>query len=202
MHPRFPANVQLLTQRSYRWQRAVYLVDDPHAPLHLEHKKGKESSPYLQYIIENYNNLPEYMVFLHAHQYSEHVDFPEQDNALTIQRLQLKYLKKTGYLNLRCDRDPGCPAEIQPFRQTAGHTAELAFAGAWIGIFNNTDIPKTIATPYGSQFAVTREQVLRRPRSDYKSYQDWYMTTELDNKTRNGVFEYLWHIIFGQDPVL
>lgn len=142
------------------------------------------------------------MVFLHAHRYSEHIDFPKQDNALNIQILQLNYLKKTGYLNLRCDWSPGCPAGIQPFRQMAGHTAELAFAGAWIGIFNNTDIPKTVATPYGSQFAVTREQVLKRPRRDYQSYQDWYMTTELDDKTRNSVFGYLWHIIFGQDPVL
>jgi hypothetical protein len=28
------------------------------------------------------------------------------------------------------------------------------------------------------------------------------MTTELDDETSGRVFEYLWHIIFGQDPVL
>ncbi|KAK4868544.1 hypothetical protein LT330_006746 [Penicillium expansum] len=183
------------------WQHAVYLVDDPEASLQVEQNKGKESSAYLQYILDNYEKLPEYMVFLHAHQYSGHVEFWEQDNVLTVQRLQLDYLRQVGYLNLRCDWSPGCPDEVQPFRQTAGRTTELAFAGAWIRIFNNTDVPEIVATPCCAQFAVTREQVLQRPRSAYESYHHWLMTTELDDETSGRVFEYIWHIIFGQDPV-
>ncbi|KAJ5957998.1 uncharacterized protein N7479_005148 [Penicillium vulpinum] len=183
------------------WQHAVYLVDDPEASLQVEQNKGKESSAYLQYILDNYDGLPEYMVFLHAHQYSGHVEFWQQDNVLTVQRLQLDYLRQVGYLNLRCDWSPGCPDEVQPFRQMAGRTTELAFAGAWIRIFNNTDVPEIVATPCCAQFAVTRGQVLQRPRSAYESYHHWLMTTELDDETSGRVFEYLWHIIFGQDPV-
>ncbi|KAJ9490452.1 hypothetical protein VN97_g2803 [Penicillium thymicola] len=183
------------------WQHAVYLVDDPEASLQLEQNKGKESNAYLQYILDNYDKLPEYMVFLHAHQYSGHVEFWEQDNVLTVQRLQLDYLRQVGYLNLRCDWNPGCPDEVHPFRQMAGRTTELAFAGAWIRIFNNTDVPEIVATPCCAQFAVTREQVLQRPRSAYESYHDWLMTTELDDETSGRVFEYIWHVIFGQDPV-
>jgi hypothetical protein len=37
------------------------------AQLENEQNKGKESSAYLQYILDNYDKLPEYMVFLHAH---------------------------------------------------------------------------------------------------------------------------------------
>jgi len=195
-------NPKLIQISNRRWQHAVYLVDDPEASLTVEQNKGKESNAYLQYIRDNYDKLPEYMVFLHAHQYSGHVEFWEQDNVLTVQRLQLDYLRKAGYLNLRCDWSPGCPDEVQPFRQMAGRTTELAFAGAWIRIFNNTDIPEIVATPCCAQFAVTREQVLKRPRSDYESYHHWLMTTELDDETSGRVFEYLWHIIFGQDPVL
>ncbi|KAJ5146550.1 Protein of unknown function DUF3431 [Penicillium bovifimosum] len=190
-----------LEEQLPEWQHAVYLVDDPEASLSVKHNKGKESNAYLQYILDNYHKLPEYIVFLHAHQYSGHVEFWEQDNVLTVQRLQLDYLRKVGYLNLRCDWSPGCPDEVQPFRQTAGRTTELAFAGAWLRIFNNTDVPEIVATPCCAQFAVTREQVLQRPRSDYESYHRWLMTTELDDETSGRVFEYLWHIIFGQDPV-
>jgi hypothetical protein len=186
----------------YRWQHAVYLVDDPEASLPVEQNKGKESNAYLQYILDNYDTLPEYMVFLHAHQYSAHVEFWEQDNVLTVQRMQLDHLRQAGYLNLRCDWSPGCPDEVQPFRQMAGRTTELAFAGAWLRIFNNTDVPEIVATPCCAQFAVTREQVLQRPRSDYESYHRWLMTTELDDETSGRIFEYLWHIIFGQDSVL
>ncbi|CAI7571756.1 unnamed protein product [Penicillium viridicatum] len=183
------------------WQHAVYLVDDPEASLQVEQNKGKESNAYLQYILDNYDKLPEYMVFLHAHQYSGHVEFWEQDNVLTVQRLQLDYLRQVGYLNLRCDWNPGCPDEVQPFRQMAGRTTELAFAGAWMRIFNNTDVPEIVATPCCAQFAVTRNQVLQRPRSAYESYHNWLMTTELDDETSGRVFEYIWHVIFGQDPV-
>ncbi|OQE35443.1 hypothetical protein PENCOP_c013G01829 [Penicillium coprophilum] len=194
-------NTDWLEDQLPEWQHAVYLVDDPEADLPVEQNKGKESSAYLQYILDNYDKLPEYMVFLHAHQYSGHVEFWEQDNVLTVRRLQLDYLRQVGYLNLRCDWSPGCPDEVQPFRQTAGRTTELAFAGAWIRIFNNTNVPEIVATPCCAQFAVTKEQVLQRPRSAYESYHYWLMTTELDDETSGRVFEYIWHIIFGQDPV-
>ncbi|KAJ5382014.1 uncharacterized protein N7496_004442 [Penicillium cataractarum] len=183
------------------WQHAVYVVDEPDFEYTVQMNKGKESNIYLQYIIDHYHKLPEYMVFLHAHRNADHVEFWEQDNALTVQRLQLDYLKKVGYVNLRCGWGPGCPDEVQPFRQLDGRTTEIAFAGAWIRIFNNTDVPEVVATPCCAQFGVTRAQVHARPLSDYQSFHRWLMETELDDETSGRVFEYLWHIIFGQDPV-
>ncbi|KAJ5626522.1 hypothetical protein N7528_003949 [Penicillium herquei] len=183
------------------WPSAVYVVDDPDAEFHVQQNKGKESNIYLQYIIDHYDKLPDYMVFLHAHRTSAHVEFDEQDNVLTVQRLQLDYVRQAGYANLRCDWGPGCPDEVYPFRQLAGRTTEIAFAGAWIRIFNNTDIPEIVGTPCCAQFAVTREQVHARPLSDYQHFHTWLMETELDDETSGRVFEYLWHIIFGQDPV-
>lgn len=185
-----------------RWQHAVYIVDDSEAELHVQANKGKESNIYLQYILDHYYSLPDYIVFLHAHRISPHVEFYEQDNVLTVRRLQLDYLRKAGYVNLRCQWGPGCPDELQPYRQLDGHTAEIAFTGAWVQMFNNTDVPAVVATPCCAQFAVTRQQVLARPLSDYETYHRWLMETELDDETSGRVFEYLWHVIFGQDPVL
>ncbi|KAJ5688818.1 hypothetical protein N7462_003210 [Penicillium macrosclerotiorum] len=183
------------------WQHAVYDVDDPDAEFHVQQNKGRESNVYLQYIIDHYDKLPEYMVFMHAHRSSGHVEFWEQDNALTIQRLQLPFLEEAGYVNLRCNWSPGCPDEVHPFRQLEGRTTEIAFAGAWMGIFNNTNIPEVVAAPCCAQFAVTKAQVHARPLSDYQAYHKWLMQTELDDDTSGRVFEYLWHIIFGQEPV-
>ncbi|KAJ5566736.1 uncharacterized protein N7459_010118 [Penicillium hispanicum] len=189
------------TPHADRWQHAVYAIDEPNSEYSVQANKGKESNVYLQYIMDHYHKLPEYMVFLHADRFSWHTEFEEQDNALTVQHLQLDFLNRTGYVNLRCDWEPGCPDEVHPFRQMAERTTEIAFAGAWMGIFNNTDIPDTIAAPCCAQFAVTRKQVLARPLSDYQAYHSWLMATELDDETSGRVFEYLWHIIFGQDPV-
>lgn len=178
------------------------MVEDPQAKFAVSKNKGKESNVYLQYIMDHYHNLPQYIVFMHSHRNAWHVEMENQDNAVVVQRLQLKYLNQTGYVNLRCDWGPGCPDEVRPFRQSNGRTTEIAFAGAWMRIFNNTAIPDVIAAPCCAQFAVTREQVLNRPLSDYQSYHQWLMETELDDETSGRVFEYLWHIIFGRDPVL
>ncbi|KAJ5182420.1 hypothetical protein N7492_000036 [Penicillium capsulatum] len=194
-------DVSWLEDELPEWQHAVYRVDDPDATLKISQNKGKEGNAYLQYITDHYDHLPEYMVFLHSHQFSHHVELPEQDNALTVRRLQLEFLKQTGYVSLRCEWDPGCPDEVHPFRQLDGRTTEIAFAGAWMRIFNNTHIPEVIAAPCCAQFAVTREQVLARPRSDYQRYHQWLMETELDDETSGRVLEYLWHIIFGRDAV-
>ncbi|KAJ5908691.1 hypothetical protein N7495_001373 [Penicillium taxi] len=187
--------------RNNRWQRAVYVVNDQEAEYHVQQNKGKESNIYLQYIVDHYNKLPQYIVFLHSHRKSYHVEFEEQDNVLTVQRLQLDYVKKTGYANLRCDWGPGCPDEVHPFRQNQARTTEIAFAGAWMQIFNNSNIPEIVAAPCCAQFAVSREQVHARPLSEYQNFLRWIMETELDDETSGRVFEYLWHIIFGQDPV-
>ena len=52
-----------------------------------------------------------------------------------------------------------------------------------------------------SQFAVSKEQVLKRPKSDYETYLKWLMDTEEDDGVSGRVFEYLWHIIFGKEAV-
>ena len=187
---------------NHRWQHAVYSVDDDKAPLTVKKNKGKESNVYLQYIIDHYYKLPQFMVFLHAHHHAHHVEFDQQSNPLTVERLQLGFLNETGYVSMRCDWEPGCPAEVQPFRQLDGRTTELAFAGAWIKIFNDTNIPEVVAAPCCAQFATTRTQVHARPLSHYVHFQKWLYETELDDETSGRVFEYLWHIIFGKDPVL
>lgn len=182
------------------WQHAVYRVEAPEGEFQISQNKGKESNVYLQYITDHYDNLPQYMVFMHSHRTGWHVEF--EDNALTVQRLQLSFLSKTGFVNLRCNWGPGCPDEIHPLRQLGGRYQDLAFAEAWMQIFNNTEIPEVVAAPCCAQFAVTREQVLARPLSDYQSYHKWLLETELHDEISGRIFEYMWHIIFGRDPVL
>lgn len=187
------------------WQNAIYSVDDPEAPLRVLKNKGKESNVYLQYLIDNYDHLPSTIVFLHAHRDGAwHIEFEEEhDNVLNVRRLQIDYLQEMGYVNLRCTWSPGCPAEVQPFRPDHGtRFAEAAFPDVWRLLFNNSDVPEVVATPCCSQFAVSRTQVHKRPRSDYVRYHDWLMETELDDEFSGRVLEYLWHVIFGQEPVL
>lgn len=49
-------------------QTAIYVVDDPSAPLHPPKNKGHEVMVYLTYIIDHYDELADVTMFMHAHQ--------------------------------------------------------------------------------------------------------------------------------------
>ncbi|KAI9924329.1 hypothetical protein ASPWEDRAFT_115648 [Aspergillus wentii DTO 134E9] len=189
------------------WDHAIYIVDDPTAPLHVVKNKGREANVYLQYIIDHYDRLPSTIVFLHSHRdgfpQAWHTEFDEHSNPQTVNMLQTEFVQRNGYANLRCTSSPGCPDEVRPFRDPPdeGRWTEHAFPEAWNLFFNGTEVPEVIATPCCAQFAVSKKQVLQRPLSDYEMYHRWVMETELADDVSGRVMEYMWHIIFGQDPV-
>ncbi|KAF2463042.1 uncharacterized protein BDR25DRAFT_385214 [Lindgomyces ingoldianus] len=189
------------------WQNAIYTVDSTNTSLHTSINKGNEANPYLTYLVTNYDTLPSTIVFLHAHRdgfpRAWHTDAVNHDNVEALRSLNINFIQRNGYANLRCIWDPGCPAEVQSFRDPpeTHRTIEAAMPKAWRELFGNEDVPNILATPCCSQFAVSREQVLKRPIEDYQRYLDWLIRTELDDDTSGRVFEYLWHVIFGQDPV-
>ncbi|THC88245.1 hypothetical protein EYZ11_012306 [Aspergillus tanneri] len=188
------------------WQHAVYTVDDPTAPLTVPQNKGRESNVYLQYIIDYYNVLPQTIVFLHSHRdgypAAWHNEFPDHSNVRAVRNLRIDFVQQNGYANLRCNPNPGCPAEIRPFRQPADHdrSAEIAFPDAWRTLFS-TEVPDVIGAGCCAQFAVSRDQIRQRPLQSYMNYHKWLMETTLPDDVSGRVMEYLWHIIFGRDPV-
>ncbi|KKZ67138.1 hypothetical protein EMCG_07160 [[Emmonsia] crescens] len=232
------------------WQRAIYTVNpsqetlnDPTA-LITSINKGHESMAYLSYIIDNYHNLPATIAFLHAHRsgflQAWHVDAPLHDNVIAMRRLQLDYVQHSGYVNLRCNWNPGCLkahrinqhvtdevwAEVFAGTSTPPRNQSLASASssssttvggggggassAGAGADDDTnrplvqamDKPKEVAAACCAQFAVTRDQVHKRPLQDYVQFRNWVIATERDNANSGRVMEYLWHIIFGMDAVL
>lgn len=194
-------------ERLPHWQHAVYSVDNNTAPLHTSINKGREAMPYLTYIIDHYNRLPKNLVFLHAHEegypVAWHTDTPEHSNIWSVEHLNLDFLQRNGYANLRCIYIPGCPDEIQPFRddKEVDRTPERVFADAWKVFFGNDNVPEVIGAPCCAQFAVSREQVRKRSLRDYLRFRQWLYETELSDEISGRVFEYMWHIIFGQEPV-
>lgn len=192
----------------------IYTVDDPFATKHTPRNKGRESLAYLQYIVEHYYDLPSTIVFVHSHKdgwpEAWHTDTFSYSNVDSIRALRLEHVQNNGYANLRCQGQPGCPDEIQPFRAGArassdpanpGQNAEVFYAQAWEELFNNTNVPKVVAAPCCSQFAVSRDQVLKRPKTDYDRFYRWVLNTALSDDVVARIMEYTWHIIFGRDPV-
>jgi hypothetical protein len=201
------------------WQSAIYSIDTetPHnkspldpltnSTLRTLRNKGREANAYLAYIVQNYNNLPSTIAFIHPHKdgypRAWHTDNDEYSNAVSLQNLNIDFIQSNGYANLRCVNDPGCPSEVMPFRDPpeAHRTTEAVMPEVWRDLFNNTDVPHVLATPCCAQFAVSSKQVQERPLNEYRKYYTWLMETPLHDDTSGRVFEYLWHVLFGKDPV-
>ena len=186
--------------------------------------KGHEAMAYLTYIIEHYNTLPTTIAFLHSHRNgffeAWHVDTPMHDNVAAMRALQLEYVQANGYANLRCNWNPGC---MEKHRVNQHITR-----GVWQEVFSETSTPPANKTtkPQSSsdtslvedrerelimpmevgaaccaQFAVSRDQILKRPVNDYVKFREWVVQTEQDDAHSGRVMEFLWHVIFGKEAV-
>ncbi|KAJ5469293.1 hypothetical protein N7539_008911 [Penicillium diatomitis] len=188
------------------WRNFIYTVDDSSAKVHTPKNKGREALPYLQYIVDHYDDLPAVIAFLHPHRDGWAAGWDtetlDNNNVESLRALRRDYVQAEGFVNLRCQLTPGCPAEIQPFRNPPkpGNTGEKHYAKAWKALFGNDDVPKEVGAPCCSQFAVSRDQVLQRPFTDYKRMYDWVLNNDLPDEVTSNIMEYSWHIIFGKEP--
>ena len=206
-----------LADDKYSWQAAIYTVNpSPNTTdttLTTPMNKGRESMAYLSYIIDNYANLPAILVFLHSHRSgflsAWHTDTPLHDNVDALRSLQIPYVQQSGYVNLRCNWNPGC---LEAHRHNAHVTPEV-----WADVFAGTSrgereaqreqrgevemAPRLVGAACCAQFAVSRDQVLARPLSDYERFREWIVETEKSDAKSGRVLEFLWHVIFGKEAV-
>ncbi|KAJ5165093.1 Protein of unknown function DUF3431 [Penicillium coprophilum] len=206
------------------WQRAIYTVNpSPETRLNgsaltTPLNKGHESMAYFTYIIDHYDKLPSTVVFLHAHRagflMAWHVDAPLHDNVIAMRNLRLDFVQQNGYVNLRCNWNPGCKSS---HRFNSHVTDEI-----WSDIFDGTSTPSLnmsspteqevagmnylrkpaeIGAACCAQFAISRDQIRKRPLEDYVKFRQWVIDTELGDASSGRVMEFLWHIIFGMKGV-
>ncbi|RMJ21704.1 hypothetical protein PHISP_07431 [Aspergillus sp. HF37] len=159
-------------------------------------------------MIDNYDNLPPYMFFIHAQRFQWHNDDPDYDGVPLLRSLQLAYLREQGYVNMRCVWAVGCPSEIYPFVDEGGGTEEkedvtarMVFRTAFQEILPEKEVPQVVSASCCAQFALTREMVCSRPREDYIRMRQWLLDTPLTDSLAGRVFEYSWHIMFGFEGV-
>ncbi|KAI9864028.1 MAG: hypothetical protein M1813_003344 [Trichoglossum hirsutum] len=180
------------------WRTNIYVVNDPSAPVTVPKNKGREAMVYLTYIISRYETLPDVVVFTHSLRYQWHNEDPMYDGVPVLRSLQLNHVKERGYVSLRCTWALGCPAELRPLKPTANtdyrSQSEAAYASVFRVLFPGTPVPEVVGAHCSSQFAVSRERVRERSKSEYKRIRDWLLATELDDQISGRVLEYSWHI--------
>lgn len=200
----------------FSWQRAIYTVN-PTAPTNLTTpmNKGHESMAYLSYVIDQYDSLPATLVFVHSHRdgflAAWHTDTALHDNVDALRTLKLSYVQENGYVNLRCNWNPGCKEEHRFNKHITPKIWHDVFVGTstFTTFMNNISVsqdsqassPDQVGAACCAQFAVSRDRVRQRPLKDYQQFRQWVMDTELSDAHSGRVMEFLWHIIFGMDAV-
>lgn len=127
------------------------------------------------------------------------------DGVPVLKHLQLPHVQKRGYVALRCSWTMGCPAELHPTNPSSGSDDrsqnERAYAQVFRHLFPGQPVPDIVGAHCSSQFAVSRERVRARPKSEYEWIQYWLVDTDLPDQISGRVIEYMWHVIFGMPAV-
>jgi hypothetical protein len=190
------------------WIPHVCDVDNPSSnpEFPIPKNKGHEAMVYLSFIIDHYDNLPERTVFVHGHEKSWH----QHDDIIPLLKgLKFDALEKEGYVSLRCDWYPSCPAEIKPIQKNAlvwgpgvhRQDAEEGIIEVWPKFFPNEPIPETIASQCCAQFVVTKPTIRKRKKDEYMRMRQWLLDTPLIDDISGRVLEKLWAYIMTRDAV-
>jgi hypothetical protein len=159
--------------------------------LYVDINKGNEVSGYLTYITKNYDNLPEYTLFLHGH----FVDLHQFENTIDIINNLYKIInnKKINYLNVN---NLGVP----DFLWTE-HRRKI-----WNELFFEElgTMPEVLYDKCCAQFIVNKDSIRLRPNKFYQKLLYYSLHNNIDTKNNNfgHVMEFLWHYIFGEPAII
>jgi hypothetical protein len=180
-------------------EKAIYVADDPTAPLHPPKNKGHEVMVYLSYIIDNYDSLPDVSIFMHAHQITWHNDdILGHDASELVTRLSRPRVWREGFVNMRCSWYPGCPDWMKPgeTKENVYKQEEVILAKSWSELFPLDKVPAVLAQPCCAQFALSRERIQALPHAQYVWYRNWVFNTKLPDHLSGRVWEYIWQFVF------
>ena len=178
---------------------AVFVANDSTASLHPPKNKGHEVVIYLSYIIENYASLPDISIFMHSHRWTHHNnDLLDYDAVSMITRLRNSHVIREGYVNMRCDWDPGCPEWLHPtnLQTSLGKQEEAVLSRCWGELFPFEPLPNFLAQACCAQFALSKERILSIPLSRFIFFRNWILMTPLSDYISGRIWEYSWHYIF------
>jgi hypothetical protein len=184
-----------------RYKYVVYKKDqDDDYPYNVPVNKGNEASAYLKYIIDHYDNLPEYVIFVHGHESDWHHEDSMVDklNSLRITKdytnlndsrhnFKLTYDKKQGFLL------NGSTREIGPMNEWWDENMTQYFGDPW------QYAPVINRDTCCAQFVIKRDNILRHSINFYKTQYKWLITTDLHNYYSGRYYEWLWKFIFSHD---
>lgn len=150
--------------------------------------KGYETTGYLKYIIENYDNLPDHVAFLHGHETAWH---QFHDRGL-LEVIEGANIEKHGFIPLNNFMGWYAFAPPSDFEED-----RLDLIEGW-DKFSFPDHLKPphyfmLRVPLGAQFIVSRDRIRLHSK---ETWQKWFDL--VDCKKDSVFFEHVFHVMFGE----
>ncbi len=161
--------------------------------------KGNECTSYLKYIITNYQNLPDYIAFIHGHENAWH------------QNLNIKGKYKSNILNLIekakiLDYDfislNGTFIDDRKKGELLGFDYLRSLWPEYFQSFLKIELPDYVFHDCCAQFIVHKSRILRLPLKVWETWFHLFYNPQINHKILGYSFEYCWHILFGESPVM
>lgn len=158
----------------------------PNNPYNLNKNKGKEASAYLKYIIDKYDSLPEYSVFLHDEKRAWHHEGNIADRVLDNQNSTQQYFNFNSRVcsTIRNDIWPDMKEFFDTF--LAPYIGPKEYFGDW-----------TVNHLCCAQFVCHRDKIRQHPRRMYRAIYRWIMKTDKSYQITGRLLEWTWRIIFN-----
>lgn len=181
-------NLYWIDNLKYRYE----IISRAGIPIEEPPNRGNEASSYLEYIINNYHNLDDITVFIHAHRNHWHhpANIDEKINNLVFDKAY--YNINTNDTNNSITALSIFPTVVDRMRGILSELGEI--------LSINID-PDKIVYRNSAQFYVTKETIHRHSKEVYIKLYNWLMTTSETTFYTGRAFEYIWHIIFTGDHV-
>lgn len=173
----------------------IYDKETPSNPYNIPLNKGHEASVYLKYIIDHYDNLPDYTFFIHDDEYAWH------HSGSIIDRYNEAINSNKLYYNIN---DKLTNTMIDVIQCWTGYGLIEYFKG-WYNEhiekfvpFNSIEL--TARHRNSAQFLVHKSLITNIPLETYKNLYNWILLVYLPRNYSAMFLEHIWHILFDIYP--
>ena len=165
----------------------LYTKENPESKYNVPVNRGNEASAYLKYFIDNYEDLPEYSILLHDHEYSYH----QEGSIIDAISAKIGTSEKFWNFNIKSE------AEFYGYEQDELINLYNIFLKEYCG-----DLYQYGEYIFGrklfAQFLLHKSLILGRPKEMYEKIYEWLITKPVDRFVSGFFLEVFWDIIFQQ----
>jgi hypothetical protein len=170
---------------------------------YVEENKGAEASSYLKYIVNNYDNLADYTVFIHGHEEAWHQKLPFG----IIEAIQKAKVENYPYISLNNEVHTIKDGVWEKANKSEKHDEFfLKNNDVWKELESiiNLPFPNDLSYDCSAQFILSKECIQQYSKEVYQKLYDFVMSEKEDEwqypKSRAFVMERIWKYLFTKNP--